>query len=157
DSGGTPLGGDFQVNTYTLNSQYAPSISMGPSGSFVVVWCSPQDGSGMGIIGRRYDSAGGPLSAEFQINTYTTGNQQVPKVATDATGNFVVMWHSPQDGSQDAVIGRRYNSAGTALGGEFQVNNTTSGYQVYPRVATDNAGRFVVAWFSPQDGSGYGV
>jgi len=157
DSAGTPIGSDFQVNTYTTGSQYSPSITVTPSGTFVVAWASPQDGSGAGIFARRYDSSGTPLGAEFQVNTYTTGSQRRAKVATDNVGNFVIAWHSPQDGSQDAVIGRRYNSSGAPLGGEFQVNNTTTGYQVYPNLAIDGSGRFVVAWFSPQDGSGYGV
>jgi len=41
---------EFQVNTYTLNSQWDPSISALSSNSFSVVWCSyGQDGSSFGI------------------------------------------------------------------------------------------------------------
>src|SRR4029434_6153310 len=33
---GTPLGPEFQVNTYTTGSQDSPSVAMSPSGAFVV-------------------------------------------------------------------------------------------------------------------------
>ena len=38
DAVGAPIGGEFQVNSYTLNSQYRPSVAVWPDGSFVVVW-----------------------------------------------------------------------------------------------------------------------
>ena len=39
------------------------------------------------------------LASEFQVNAYTTDNQSAPSVATDADGDFVVAWATPQDGS----------------------------------------------------------
>jgi hypothetical protein len=35
-----------------------------------------------------------PAGAEFHVNTYTTGPQTSAKVASDANGNFVVVWES---------------------------------------------------------------
>ena len=47
DAGGTPLGGDFQVNTYTTECQSESSVAMDDAGNFVIVWSSrSQDGSG---------------------------------------------------------------------------------------------------------------
>jgi hypothetical protein len=44
------------------------------------------------------------------------------------------------------------------LGSEFRINSTTSGSQVFPSVASDGAGNFVVVWSSlAQDGDGFGV
>ncbi len=43
-SGGSPLGGEFQVNAYTTSYQFAASVVMGTSGEFVAVWHS--EGSG---------------------------------------------------------------------------------------------------------------
>ena len=48
------------------------------------------------------------------------------------------------DGSSSGIVGRRFDGAGTPLGGEFQVNTFTTGYQVTPAVAADGAGNFVV-------------
>src|SRR5262245_61890816 len=70
-----PTGPQFQVNTYTTNSQPASSVAADADGDFVVVWesrgSSSGDTSGASIQGQRYDSAGSPLGSQFQVNTYT--------------------------------------------------------------------------------------
>src|SRR3972149_653080 len=102
---------------------------------------------------------GQPVGSEFQVNTYTTGRQEIPSVASDATGNFVVVWNSsPQDGSNSGVFGQRYDDSGNALGSEFQVNSYTTSNQFFPSVASDANGNFVVVWMSlGQDGDSYGI
>jgi hypothetical protein len=86
-------------------------VSVDASGNFVVVWRSEaRDGAGNGIFGQRYDGAGVPLGAEFRVNTYITGDQGEPSVAAEPFGNFVVVWHSPQDGSSTGIFGQRYSS-----------------------------------------------
>jgi hypothetical protein len=159
---GAALGGEFAVNTYTVDYQYWPKISANARGTFVVTWSSyGQDGSYWGAFGRKFDAIGGPLGAEFQVNTYTTGYQFLAQPAMAANGSFVVVWNSfypgGQDGSGGAVIGRRYDATGAAVGGEFIVNTYTTGEQSYAAVGATPAGSFVVAWQSPQDGNGYGI
>ena len=36
----------------------------------------------------------GTPAGEFRANTYTTNSQNYPAVALDASGNFVITWHS---------------------------------------------------------------
>jgi hypothetical protein len=153
-SSGVPLA-LFRVNTYTTGDQSLASVAADPTGRFVVVWSSNgQDGSGTGIFGQRYDSAGIPLGSEFRVNTYTTSAQGRPSVAADASGNFVVVWQSAaQDGSSDGIFGQRYAGSGAPLGPEFLVNTFTTGYQGRPAAAADASGNFVVAWQGV--GSGY--
>src|SRR5262245_24475017 len=158
--GGTPLGPEFPVNTYTTDQQDFPSIAQDAVGNFVVVWQGNlQDGSSHGIFAQRYSSSGAPLGPEFRVNTFTTDEQMRPAVATDAAGNFVVVWQSyGQDGSGKGLFGQRYSSSGAPLGPEFQVNTYTTFGQYAPSVAVDPTGAFVVAWSSEnQDGSGIGV
>ncbi|MBL8327585.1 MAG: DUF2341 domain-containing protein, partial [Rubrivivax sp.] len=85
------------------------------------------------------------------------GSQQA--VAHDAQGNFVVVWSSlNQDGSDWGVYARRFDIYGNPLSGEIQVNALTNRAQQYARVASDDAGNFVVTWTSDrQDGEGAGV
>jgi hypothetical protein len=148
DAAGGPLGGEFQVNTHTTNTQYRPTIATDPAGNLVVVWESVgQDGDTEGIVGRRFDAAGAPLGGEFRVNTYTTSSQTYPAVATDPAGNFVVVWQSyDQDGDVTGIFGQRYDAAGSPRGAEFQVNTFTTSYQSYPRVVVDPGGRFIVVW-----------
>jgi len=155
----TPIGSEFQVNTYTTGDQDYPAVATGAAG-FVVVWQSAgQDGSFAGVFGQRFADTGARIGSEFQVNAFTTGSQAVPVVSSDPAGNFVVLWQSPaRDGSRTAVIGRRYASTGAPVGSEFQVNTYTTNYQQDVAVAADSAGGFVVVWKSvDQDGSGAGV
>ena len=86
-----PRGSEFQVNSYTTGAQEYPAMAAWADGSFVVAWESfEQDGYGDGVFGRRYDSTGQALGAEFQINTYTTYWQTSPAVAAGADGAFVL-------------------------------------------------------------------
>jgi hypothetical protein len=159
DSAGKRLGAEFQVNTYTTNQQRFPSVASDDGGGFMIVWTSSgQDGFNLGVFGQRYDRAGKRLGAEFQVNTHTTHLQGYPDVATDGAGRFVVTWASLyQDGAGFGVFGQRYDSTGTRVGGEFQVNTYTRGNQHEPAVAVSRDG-FVVVWQSNgQDRSGAGV
>lgn len=162
---GTPLGGDFQVNTYTTHYQGLPSVAMSGSGDFVVVWNSSvsvrdtgaQDGSGYGVFGRQFAASGAPLGGEFQVNSYTPGDQAEPVVAAADDGAFVVVWGS-NDGSSFGVFGRRFDEDGSPRGNDFRVNTYTPGAQARPTIAAAADGDFVVAWTSNgQDGSLTGV
>jgi hypothetical protein len=155
---GNPVGPEFRVNTYTPGNEFGSSIAADALGNFVVVWqSSSQDGSLTGIFGQRYASSGAPLGPEFRVNTYTTSNQFGPAVASDASGNFVVVWASQlQDGSAFGIFGQRYASTGAPAGPEFRINTYTTGSQFIPAVSAADTGTFVVAWMSP-DGSYYGI
>ena len=154
-----PAGSEFQINTYTTSLQEHPAVAVDANGNFVVVWTSDgQDGSSYGIRWRKYNAAG-VSQANGRANTYTTGGQEMPAVAMDANGNFVVAWMSRlQDGDKGGIFARRYDASGNPVGAEFQVNGHIADYQVAPAVASDASGNFVVVWQSDlQDGSDYGV
>jgi hypothetical protein len=68
-------------------------------GDFVVVWTSRGSAGddalpSYSIQGRRYASDGSAVSAQFQVNTYTTDDQLAPAVAAAPDGDFVVVWAS---------------------------------------------------------------
>src|SRR5262245_58368701 len=153
-------GPEFQANAHTPDFQDHPSVASDASGNFVVVWESDyQDGSLTGILGRRFDHEGMPRGPEFVVNTYTTGYQDQPSIASDDAGNYVVVWRSSnQDGSTRGIFGQRFDSSGAPRGTEFQVNTYTTDWQGRPSVASDDKGNFVVMWGSEyQDGSGTAV
>ena len=143
DATGLPIGSPFQVNQYGWD----PAVAVDPSGGFVVVW--RMFFSGQDVFGRRYDATGTPVGSEFQVNTYTTADQGNPAVASDAAGNFVVVWDSEgQDGQGYGIFAQRFDSAGVPQGAEFQVHSTT-GFQRHsrhPSVARSATGDFVVVW-----------
>jgi len=154
-----PVGDQFQVNTYTLSDQERPAVGFDDEGNFVVVWDSSgswgSDSSGPSVQVRVYTSIGVPIGPEVQINTYTILEQEVPAVAFDTDGDFVVVWQSQGSGDDDSssfsIQGQRYDSDAQTAGGEFQVNSYTSSRQESAAVATDPYGNFIVVWDS--DGS----
>jgi hypothetical protein len=157
---GAKAGGEFRVNGTTAGDQQYASVAADALGNFVVAWTTDgQDGSGTAVCARRYSSQGIARSAEFRVNSFTTGNQQYARVASDHAGDFVVAWASAgEDGSARGIYARRYGAAGAALGGEFAVNQTTAGEQFAPTIAADSSGNFVVTWTTAdQDGSAFGI
>src|SRR5581483_5843055 len=68
-----------------------------------------------------------------------SGNASRADVASDASGNFVVVW---ENYLSNGVRGRRFTSAGAALGDAFDV--AASGYGA--GVARHGAGDFLVVW-----------
>jgi hypothetical protein len=154
-------GSEFAVNLHTSGNQDTPALAAVPAGGFVAVWeDAGQDGDGETVVGQRFDKAGGRMGAEFRINSGTVGDQQEPALAAYAAG-FVVAWVSATDdgadGSGMAVLARRFDAQGVALGDDIAVNAYTTGDQTHPVVAATGGG-FVVAWSSDgQDGDAEGI
>ena len=121
----TPVGDDFQVNTYTTNTQRAAGVAA-HDGGFIVVWDSygsaePEDPGTQSIQGQRYDTAGSPIGGQFQINTYTTGNQGNPAVAAWPDGRFAVVWTMTKQ-----VRGSLFSADGQLVGDEFVLYDLTA-------------------------------
>jgi hypothetical protein len=148
---GAPLGQEFLVGSSPNGFFGLPSVASDPAGNFLVVWFSDTGGaSGEDVLAQRYAASGVPLGPTFRVNTYTTGYQNQPEVASDPSGGFVVVWNSTPQG----IAGQRFASSGAPVGPEFIVNTHAAGYQLSPDVAADAAGGFVVAWQSGQEGPG---
>jgi hypothetical protein len=103
---GTPLSGEFLVNSYTTGKQGTgarPAIA--PNGDFLIAWLNnpvpfgnPSDCSSCEVDARRFRADGTPYALEFRVNSYTTTKFRDPDgVSVDPFGNFIVVWGS--DGS----------------------------------------------------------
>lgn len=145
ESGGSPSGSQFQVNTYTTNNQYRPSIRRLAADSVLVAYSSNQD-----MAGQRLDSAGSSVGGELSFGSYATAAEFESDVALLSDGSFVVVWDSNgSPGSDDSfrsIQAQRFASDGAALGDQLQVNEVTTSTQATPRVASLPDGAFVVAW-----------
>ena len=99
DASGTPVGGQFQVNSYTTDDQYKPAVGLDAQGNFIVVWESEgsygTDTTTLSVQAQFFDACGRPVGGQFQVNSYTTYIQGAPSVSSvDPEGNFVVVWES---------------------------------------------------------------
>ncbi|KAJ3433975.1 insulin-like growth factor binding proteinn-terminal [Anaeramoeba flamelloides] len=109
------------------------------------------------------------VGSEFQVNTYTTNDQENPSVAAIGCQRqkFVVTWQSsnqPSDSSNWGVFAQVFNSTdGTKIGTEFLVNNEITSSQEQPAIASIGRGgpggtrkeicddakeKFVICWQS---------
>jgi hypothetical protein len=114
---GTPLGGQFVVNTSLTGAQQYPQVATNDRQEFVIVWDSKVDPNvnERDIFGQRFDSLGGPIGGEFQVNTYVLDDQRYPAVAIREDGRFVAVWQSDnQDGSQFGIFGEIGPQVGSA-------------------------------------------
>ena len=146
-STGLRVGTEFQVNTFTLDDEREPDLCCDRDGDFVVLWHSRHDGDGRGVFGQRFTSSASRIGDEFQVNSYTPGDQEDPSVCCNGQGGFLAVWESEgQDEDQAGIYAQRYGSSGSALGDEFQVNSYTDNDQEDPAVCCAADGAFVAVW-----------
>ncbi|MEZ6118086.1 MAG: DUF4347 domain-containing protein, partial [Pirellulaceae bacterium] len=161
NASGVAQGSNTKANTYVSGTQNHPDVAVNDDGSFVISWMSNgQDGSSYGMYAQRFTAAGAKVGGEIQLAQTSSGDQWYGTIDNDSSGNFVATWMSAgQDGSGNGIFARQFNSSGTALGNEFQVNTWTSGDQGSPNISVDDDGDFVITWHdaSGHDGTGFGV
>lgn len=160
DSSGNKVGAEFLVHSYTNSFQHHPIVTSLDGGKFVVTWQSNgQDGSEYGIYGQMFDQSNSKIGSEFLVNTTTSGRQHHADVTKLENGSFVITWvDTTQQSSTDGIFGQRYDSTGTKIGSEFEINTHTTSDQNKPAVASLADGGFVVTWQSDgQDGDNNGI
>ena len=168
-SAGAKVGGEFLVNTETLNTQWNPKVTALSSGGFVIAWRDSSnqggDSSGFGIKAQIFDAEGTKVGGEFLVNTATLNNQFEPVISALPSGGFVVTWSDESgegtDTSASGIKAQIFDSNGAKVGEEFVVNTVTSGSQQQPTIAPLLSGDLVVSWadFGGQggDASGAGI
>jgi len=110
DANGTPLGGQFLINTTLTGAQQYPKAAMNHNGEFIIVWdcqIDPNSESMRDIYGRRFDKLGEPIGDEFQVNSFVADDQRNPDVAIGPDGRFIAVWQSyAQDTSRYGIFAR---------------------------------------------------
>ncbi|MEM7314683.1 MAG: putative Ig domain-containing protein [Planctomycetota bacterium] len=157
---GTLTGDETLVNTTTDGKQAYPAVGMDDDGDFVVAWSSRhQDGDDWGVFSQRFDASGNRQGTETQVNTTTVGSQHEPAVAMARPGEYAIAWSSlAQDGDSWGIFAQRFDASGNTQGGEFQVNDDTTGHQRNVDAAMADGGELVVTYNTGQpNGEGWEV
>ena len=140
---------DFQVNDdQGSENQNSSSIAVDVSGNFIITWDDERNGIGNGdIYAQRYSSDGIAFGSNFKVNDVMGSiGQGFPSITVDGSGNFIITWDDERNGNYD-IYAQRYSSKGTALGGNFQVNDDQgSTYHSNPSISTDDSGNFIITW-----------
>lgn len=137
------VGGNQQTTSDVRGSEQ--SVAVAGNGDYVVVWTSDQnsgaDGDGQGVLMRRFNAFGVPLSGEIQVNQQINGDQFHASVAVDESGRGVVVWRD-----DNFIMARVFDADNGFSGPEFRVNSSTSGTRRSPTVDMQANGNFIVAW-----------
>jgi hypothetical protein len=148
---GQPLGGEFQINSYTPFGQSAAGVAPGPDGGFLILWNYSEPSGQFGHFGRRYDADGLPVAESFTIDPIGVGpSHSIEGIALREAGEFVAAGGNCTYENREyscEVEGRRLRD-GVPLGDPFPVNTYTTGIQWNADLAADAAGNFVVVWQS---------
>ena len=132
--------------------QYHPTIAINEAGNFVSAWMDKRNGNS-DVYFQRFNSDGTAQGVNTKAND-DTGNEEpfeTPTIAMDGGGNIVIAWWDDRNGNADVYF-QRFNSSGTSQGVNTKVNNdTTSAGQVFPTIAVDGVGNFVIAWMDWSD------
>jgi hypothetical protein len=117
DSDGAGIGGQFRVNSYTVDIQTMPQVAAAPDGRFVVAWQSEwQDGTDEGIFFQRFAVDGSTVQGEGAANVLTNGPQGLPGLALFPDGTAVLSWSGSKPGGTDQCpYARRFAWDGSKL------------------------------------------
>jgi Ca2+-binding RTX toxin-like protein len=157
---GTPIGGEFRLDSTDVQPWSSFALAALPGGGFIAAW-----GGDAGIQSddaqlraQIFNADTSKAGAEFTVNTTSIALQDDPAVDVLANGNIVVTWtnysgeqRSGPDPSGTSVMGQIVSPAGTLIGSEFLVNSFTQSAQENPAVTALAGGGFVATW---TDGSG---
>lgn len=160
--------GFAQGSALLLNAGlYVSAVALQPQGGFVVAGTDTAGLLAPKVRVQRLDALGNPLGAVANVDGVGSTAVGVVKLASDAAGNFIVVWESegqlyipgplssPIDPLVDvtlgAIRGRLYNADGSARAASFRFGSSLGLYNFEsfvrsPAVAMDEDGSFVVAW-----------
>lgn len=158
DSSNSATSSELLVNTNTYDNEDV-DVAIDSNGDFIVAWEITENYSTYNVFIRKFNNIGTAQSGEIQVNDTTTDDQDDVRIAMDSDGNFIVVWESDyQDGDENGVYYKLFNSSCVALTGELPVNEETNNSQDDPAVALNDAGNIAFVWESDeQDGDGDGV
>ncbi|MCA9094501.1 MAG: hypothetical protein KDA68_13510 [Planctomycetaceae bacterium] len=149
DPSGKKLGPLIVVSSNT-STYLGPGIAIDANGNFVIGWIdyTPNDSTD-NIYARRFDASGNPLGPEFLIDSPAFAQHFEFRIAMNSNGDFAVAWSGNNGFFGPDIFVRRYDSQGIPQGDKFIANSAIEGIpQLYPSIAMDAQGNFVVCWIS---------
>jgi hypothetical protein len=149
DADGEPTSEDIVIVPNIGESGFEPSVVGLSGGRFVVTWQAHTNSSSTSpdIKAQLFNADGSPAGDSFIVNTTVPGDQYRPGITALDDGGFAIGWSS-QEGDENSVRARLFNSDGVPLGDDFQVSSTEtpSGGGVHLVPFAD--GKIAVTWYS---------
>ncbi|MGF6692128.1 Ca2+-binding RTX toxin-like protein [Metapseudomonas resinovorans] len=150
NASGAKVGGEFRINTDTLDTQEEPAIAPLANGGFVVTWQTTRDSLDGTVDSyvQLYNAVGVKVGGQVLVNTTTLGSQSEPEITPLSDGGYLLVWCGNGSGDATGIFAQRFNAAGAKVGVEVRVNTTTANIQEFPRVTLLVDGSYVITWDS---------
>lgn len=132
---GVLLDTDEQLNHYTANNQWKPSITSAGDTVFAVWETVGQDNAGTEIYAAFIEESSGVHEQEFRVNSTLSSKQMDAAVSVGVDGSFLVAWSSFVGGAASyEILAQRYSR-------EFPQLSISK-----PIVSAMDSSRLTVAW-----------
>lgn len=145
DSFGRAVGGEVAINTFTRGMQERPAVAASGDNVWFVWQSHGQDGSGSGIVARRFDRELTCGSDEIPVNQTQTGNQVLPAIVPGGQGGAAVVWIDNSQGASRVML-RLFDALGAALGDEVAINEQQHGCDANASIIRNEDGSYLIAW-----------
>jgi hypothetical protein len=159
DSSGAVLWTTNGAPVVVKNShQTGPRIVSDGAQGAVIVWEDSVNGN-WDIYAQRINNSGVTLWTSGGVAVCTSSQNQVnPKIETDGSGSFYIVWQDRRNGSNYDIYCQKLNASGTV---QWTANgiaaSTAANSQINPKMAIDNTGAVILAWQHYNTGAGYDV
>jgi hypothetical protein len=151
-----------------IGDDLAPMIRTDESGAWITVWTTNETfgaryGLDRDIFYSRSTDDGQTWSDPEPLNTNASqdwGEDVEPRLATDGSGNWVVVWSSTDSlnnrlGGDSDILVARSTDTGKTWTYPMPLNNsapTDKGFDTSPDIVTDASGRWLAAWSAGDSG-----
>jgi hypothetical protein len=116
-------------------------------GNLVAVWTVPPSPNRPGgLFARLFSASGEPRGGAFPVSPGGFGFDARPSVDMSASGQFAVAWQRFDLDNRFDLFARSFDASGAPRSDEIPVNTNIVGFQVFPSVAMQDDGRFLVVW-----------
>ncbi|MDP7061384.1 MAG: hypothetical protein QF489_00430 [Planctomycetota bacterium] len=148
DDQGQPLSAEIHVNEFLPQAQWQAAAAFAADASLWIAWESfGQDGSGAGLVARRFDANGNPFGGELAINQQRDGEQTQVVLAAGPQQQMLAVWASRFDtdaGNTTAGLRARLLSPDGAEHQEILLSDAIGDRR--PAVCSLADGKFFLTW-----------
>lgn len=130
----------------------APSFTSDTRGQTFVTWQREMGGK-YSILAQRFTARLEWLGSQIVVNDTSLANERnLPAIASDSSGNFVIVWQELKNENW-RIVGQQFDIYGNKKGANFDICETgIAGNQEKPMIILNETGVFTVTWQDDRNG-----
>jgi Secretion system C-terminal sorting domain len=145
---GEKMGSNITVNQLSIINSNNPSAAVDKNGNILITWYSPKFGS-ISPYFRIFDKTGTAITDQKELVTGTyivSSSGRDTRVASDSSGNFIVVWSSRFD-SKSQIIMQVVSNDGQLVNENLIVSDPNdSTDNTFPTITSIKDGNYLILW-----------